>query len=170
MKRRTFLTSSALVSVPSVEKLLQLLLQVNQGQIVAKRLLAVPEGGAEQHELAAVDANGTSVASNHEDLLAESPGTVPTEAATELRTQYRELRFRVTVSHHESSLGRPADGEPVEYETSRVLYSGMDIGDHATFQTSLLDDNTLVSLSCLSDEKSSLQRRCRVGVEDPTGE
>ncbi|MBV0902742.1 hypothetical protein [Haloarcula salina] len=168
MKRRTFLTGSALVSVPSVEQLLQWLQRVNQGQIVAKRLIAVPEPGSERREIAAVDANGTSVVSDHEDLLAESAGSITTAAATELRTQYRELRFQVTVSHHETSLGRPTDGEPVEYETSRVLYSGMDIGDHATFQTSLLDEDSLVSLSCLTEDKSSLRQRCRVGIENPT--
>jgi len=168
MRRRTFLAGSALTTVPSIEQFLRWLLQVNQGEIVAKRLLAVPESGSERREIAAVDANGASVVSHHEDLLAESPGSITTAAATELRTQYRELRFQVTVSHHETSLGRPADGEPVEYQTSRVLYSGMDVGDHATFQTSPLDENTLVSLSCLSEDKSSLRRRCRVGIEDPT--
>lgn len=168
MKRRMLLVGTALASLPPIEKILQWFGGANQGQIVAKRLLAVPETESEWRELAAVDTNGTSVVSSHEDLLAESPGTIPTDVATELRNQYREIRFHVTVSHHEASLGRPVDGEPVEYQTSRVLYSEMGVGDHATFQTSFLDENTLVSLSCLSSDKSSLGRRCRVDVEDPT--
>lgn len=166
MKRRTVLTSF----LPLLQggRWLDQLLLVNQGEIVQKRLFGVTDG--EEAEVAVIATDGSTVASNYTDLLGESPGEVSTEVARELREEYDTLRFSVTVSHYDTGgtlLGRTGT---TEYETSRILYSGMGVGDHISFQTSLLNRNTIISLSCLSSDKSSLQRRCRVGVKDPTEE
>jgi len=166
MKRRTVL--AGVVPFLQVGRWLDQLLLVNQGEIVQKRFVGIAEG--ETTEITVTDDDGTTVSSEHEGQLGQSPAEISPEVATSLRERYDSIRFHVTVNHHNDSpkvFGRTGT---IEYQTSRTLYSGIAVGDHISFQTSLLNANSIISLSCLANEKESLQRRCRVGVEDPTAE
>ncbi|MFY4813668.1 hypothetical protein ACOJIV_13370 [Haloarcula sp. AONF1] len=166
MKRRSVLAGV----VPFLQggRWLDQLLLVNQGEIVQKRFVGIAEG--ETTEIAVIDDDGTTVSSEHEEQLGQSPAEISPEVATSLRETYDSIRFHVTVNHHTGSLKVFGRTGLVEYRTSRALYSGTAVGDHISFQTSLLNSDTIISLSCLADEKESLQRRCRVGVEDLTAE
>ncbi|EMA27155.1 hypothetical protein [Haloarcula japonica] len=166
MKRRTVLAGV----VPFLQggRWLDQLLLVNQGEIVQKRFVGI--AGGETTEIAVTDDDGTTVSSEHEGQLGQSPAKISPEVATSLRETYDSIRFHVTVNHHNGSLKVFSRTGSVEYRISRALYSGIAVGDHISFQTSLLNSDTIISLSCLADQKESLQRRCRVGVEDPTAE
>ena len=166
MKRRTVL-AGVLPFLQGGRWLDQLLL-VNQGEIMQKRFIGIAEG--ETTEIAVIDSDGTTVSSEHEGELGQSPGEISPEVATSLRETYGSIRFHVTVNHHSGSLKLFSRTGTVEYRASRALYTGTAVGDHISFQTSLLNGDVITSLSCLANEKESLQRRCRVGVEDPTEE
>ncbi|KOX92610.1 hypothetical protein [Haloarcula rubripromontorii] len=166
MKRRTVLAGV----LPSLQggRWLEQLLLVNQGEIVQKRFVGIAAG--ESTEIASIDGDGTTVSSKHEGQLEQSPEEISATVATSLRETYDSLRFHVTVAHDDGSLKMFSRTGLVEYRTSRALYNGITVGDHISFQTSLLNSDTIISLSCLAEEEESLQRRCRVGVEDPTAE
>ncbi|MDQ2074228.1 hypothetical protein RBH20_16950 [Haloarcula sp. H-GB4] len=166
MKRRTVL-AGVLPFLQGTRWLDQLLL-VNQGEVVQKRFVGIAEG--ETTEIAVIDDDETTVSSEHEGQLGQSPGEIPPEVATSIRKTYDSIQFHVTVDHHNSSFKLFSRTGTMDYRTSRALYSGTTVGDHISFQTSLLNGDTIISLSCLANEKESLQRRCRVGVEDPTTE
>lgn len=166
MKRRTFLASA--VPLAGLGQWLQRLFLVNQGEVVEKRITV--SDGAGRHEIARIDATGQSVSPRHEAEFGESIGKVDTKTAQRLRDEYGEVTFRISVAHHETSFGRPAGATPVDYQTTRVLYSGVAVGDHISFQTSILRENAVISLSCLTDDEESLQRRCGVAIEDPSEE
>ncbi|EMA09816.1 hypothetical protein C437_04935 [Haloarcula vallismortis ATCC 29715] len=166
MKRRTML-AGVLPFLQGGRWLDQMLL-VNQGEIVEKRFIGIAEG--ETTEIASIDDDGTTVSSEHEGQLGQSPREISTEVAASLRGTYDTLRFHITVAHHGGSLNIFGRTGLEEYRTSRALYSGVAVGNHISFQTSLLNRDTIISLSCLADEKEALQRRCQVGVEDPTAE
>lgn len=166
MKRRTFLAGTTLLPLLPVKQWLRQLLLGNNGEVVEKRVLAITDG--EKQELVTITSDSESISQDHWEQLSESPGEIDADTVTRLREQYDEIRFTVTVSHHEASLGHSADSEPVEYQTSRVIYTGVDIGDHLAFQTSLLRPNAIISLSCHTDDKASLQQKCRVDMENPT--
>jgi hypothetical protein len=166
MKRRTVL--AGVLPVLQGGKWLDRLLLVNQGEIIRKRLLGID--GEETTEIAVLDSEETLVSADYEKLLGESPGKIPTKTANSLRENYDDLRFHMTISHHGNSLNIFGRTETMEYQTSRALYSGIGVGDHISFQTSLLEGETIISLSCLTSEKETLQRRCQVGVDDPTAD
>ncbi|MGB9951106.1 hypothetical protein ACOZ4F_01700, partial [Haloarcula marismortui] len=86
-----------------------------------------------------------------------------------LRETYDSVQFQVTVDHADGTINMFSRTGSVEYRASRTLYNGVTVGDHISFQTSLLNRDTIISLSCLAKEEESLQRRCRVDIEDPTG-
>lgn len=164
MKRRTVL--AGVLPLLQGGQWLDRLLLVNQGEVIEKRLLGITDEGTT--EIAVLDSDGTTISNEHEDLLGQAPGEIPTETANSLRESYDDLRFHTTVSHHGNSLNILGRTGTIEYQTSRALYSGIAVGDHISFQTSLLERDTIISLSCLTSERESLQRRCPVGVEDPT--
>lgn len=166
MKRRTVL--AGVLPFLQGTRWLDRLLLVNQGEIVQKRFVGI--AGGETTEIVVVDDDGTTVSSEHKGLLGQSPEEISPADATSLRETYDAIQFHVTVNHHSSSLELFSRTGTVDYRTSRALYSGTAVGDHISFQTSLLNGDTIISLSCLADEKEVLQRRCRVGVEDPTAE
>jgi hypothetical protein len=166
MKRRTVL-AGVLPFLQGTRWVDQLLL-VNQGEIVQKRFVGI--AGGETTEIVVIDDDGATVSSKHEGLLGQSPEEISPAVATSLRETYDSIQFHITVNHHNSGLKLFSRTGTVDYRTSRALYSGTAVGDHISFQTSLLDGDTIISLSCLAKEKESLQRRCRVGVEDPTAE
>jgi len=166
MKRRTVL-AGVLPFLQGGRWLDQLLL-VNQGEVVGKRLVGITGEGTT--EIAVISGTETDVSSEHEDLLGDSPEGVSAEVTSILREIYDDIRFDVTVSHHEGSLNILGRTGTAEYRTSRALYSGLDVGEHISFQTSLLKRDTITSLSCRANEEASLKRRCRVGIEDPTAE
>jgi hypothetical protein len=166
MKRRTVLGSA----LPLLQggRWLDQFLFVNRGEIVRKRVIGTT--GGDSTEIVVIDGDGAAVSSEHEGLLEQSPGDVPAETANSLRERYDSIRFQLTVSHHDDGpviFGRTGT---TEYRTSRTLYSGTTVEDHISFQTSLLERDTIISLSCLASDKESLQRRCRVEVGDPTDE
>jgi len=164
MKRRTVL--AGVLPLLQGGRWLDRLLLVNQGEIVEKRLLGVTD--EQTTEIAVLGSDGTAVSAEYEELLGQAPGEIPVETANILRETYDDLRFHTTVSHHGDSFDIFGRTGTVEYRTSRALYSGLALGDHISFQTSLLEGDTIISLSCLTSERESLQRRCQVGVEDPT--
>ncbi|WP_058992109.1 hypothetical protein [Haloarcula sp. CBA1127] len=166
MKRRTVL--AGVVPFLQVGQWLDQLLLVNQGEIVQKRFVGIAKG--ETTEIAVTGDDGTTVSSEHEGQLGQSPGEISPEVATSLRETYDSIRFHITVNHHSGSLKLFSRTGTVEYRTSRTLYTETAVGDHISFQTSLLNGDTIISLSCLANEKESLQRRCRVRVEGPTEE
>ncbi|WP_336338472.1 hypothetical protein [Haloarcula brevis] len=166
MKRRTLLGSA--LPVLGVGRWLDQLLFANRGEIVRKRLVGT--AGGETTDLVVIDGDGTAVASEHEGLLGESPGDVSAATANAVRERYDSVRFHLTVSHHDGGPAVLARTGTTEYRTSRTLYSGTAVGDHISFQTSLLGRDTIISLSCLASDRESLQRRCRVDIDDPTGE
>lgn len=166
MKRRTVLAAAVLPPLSGLRQWIHPLMRVNQGEIVGKRVVAVD--GRRERELVHLDADSQRVMPDHEALFGGSPGEVSTETARRLRDRYADVVFHVTVAHHETSVGRPDDGSPVEYQTSRVLYSETAVGSHVSFQTSLLRPAALISMSCRADNKESLQHRCQISVEDPT--
>lgn len=166
MRRRTVL-ASVLPFLQGGRWLDQLLL-VNQGEVVGKRLVGITEEGTT--EIAVISGTETDVSSEHEDLLGDSPERVSAEVTNILREIYDDIRFDITVSHHEGSLNILGRTGTTEYRTSRAIYSGLDIGEHISFQTSLLKRDAIISLSCRASDEASLKRRCRVGIEDPTAE
>ncbi|MDS0222826.1 hypothetical protein NDI54_15880 [Haloarcula sp. S1AR25-5A] len=166
MKRRTVL--AGILPLLQSGQWLDRLLLVNQGEVIEKRLLGITDEGTT--EIAVLDSDGPTVSNEHEELLGQAPGEITTETANSLRETYDDLRFHTTVSHHGTSLNIFGRTGTIEYQTSRALYSGMAVGDHMSFQTSLLERDTIISLSCITSERESLQRRCPVGVEDPTAE
>jgi len=166
MKRRTMLGS--ILPLLQGGRWLDRLLLVNQGKIVRKRLIGIIED--KTTEIVAIDSDGTAVLSKHEGALGQSPGDVSTETATSLRDTYDSIHFHITVNHHNDTISVFGRTGTTEYRTSRTLYSDTSVGDHLSFQTSLLEQDTIISLSCLASEKESLQRRCQVGVEDPTAD
>ena len=166
MKRRTLLGGA--VPLLGVGRWVDQLLFVNRGEIVRKRLIGTAAG--EATELVVIDSDGTTVAADHEELLGQSPGGVPAGVANALRERYDSLRFQLTVSHHDDGPAMLGRTGTTEYRTSRALYNGTTVGDHISFQTSLLKRDTIISLSCLASDKASLQRRCRVDINDPTAE
>lgn len=166
MKRRTVL--AGILPVLQGGQWLDRLLLVNQGEVIEKRLLGID--GQETTEIAVLASDETTVSADHEELLGQSPGEIPTRTATTLRETYDELRFHTTINHNGDSPDIFGRSETSEYQTSRALYTGIAVGDHISFQTSLLEGDTIISLSCLTSEKESLQRRCQVGVEDPTAD
>ncbi|KAA9400617.1 hypothetical protein Har1131_18145 [Haloarcula sp. CBA1131] len=168
MKRRTLLAAGVLPPMSVFGKWLNRLLLANRGKVLEKQVTAFE--GSETQELVRITDEGSEVADDIEALLGEEAGELSTRQAEKLRAQYDAVRFHVTVAHHTSSHGGPDDGSPVEYKTSRMLYSGMNIGDHISFQTSLIRGNSIISLSCLAKDKKSLQPRCRVGVDGPNDE
>ncbi|AUG49108.1 hypothetical protein BVU17_16135 [Haloarcula taiwanensis] len=165
MKRRTVL-AGVLPFLQGGRWLDQLLL-VNQGEIVQKRFVGIAEG--ETTEIASIDNDETTVSSKHEGQLGQSPGEISTAVATSLRETYDSVQFQVTVDHADGTINMFSRTGSVEYRASRTLYNGVTVGDHISFQTSLLNRDTIISLSCLAKEEESLQRRCRVDIEDPTG-
>ena len=168
VNRRTVLGMAALGPLTGVRSLIERLFRGNQAAVVEKRLVGVE--GSDVIEIARTGADGTEIASRHDGLFEGAPGVVDDATAQQLRSRYDELRFFVGLRHHADSASAPEDDTPVEYETSRALYNGMDVGDHVSFQTSLLNPNTIISLSCLTDSEESLRPRCRVDIDDPTDE
>lgn len=166
MKRRTVL--AGVLPLLQGGRWLDRLLLVNKGAVVQKRFIGI--AGEETTEIAVIDSDGTAVSSKHEGLLRESPGDISPEIANSLRETYDSIRFHITVRHHNDSPNMFSRTGTADYRTSRTIYSGAAVGDHISFQTSLLEENTIISLSCLASEKESLQPRCRVRVEDPTAE
>jgi hypothetical protein len=166
MKRRTVL--AGVLPLLQGGRWVDQLLLVNQGEIIEKRFVGIT--GEEETEIAVIDGDGATVSPEHEDLLGQSPGEVSTETVNSLRDAYEDIRFHTTISHHTDGLNILSRTGTTEYQTSRVLFSGLAVGDHISFQTSLLERDTIISLSCRTGDKESLQRRCRVGVEDPTEE
>ncbi|GCF15074.1 hypothetical protein Harman_30090 [Haloarcula mannanilytica] len=164
MKRRTVL--AGVLPLLQAGQWLDRLSLVNQGKVVRKRLLGITDEG--MTEIAVLDSDGATVSNEHEELLGQAPGEITTEAANSLGEAYDDLRFQTTVSHHGDGLSILGRTGTIEYQTSRALYSGIAVGDHISFQTSLLKADTIISLSCLTSERESLQHRCPVGVEDPT--
>lgn len=166
MKRRTVL--AGVLPMLQGGRWVDQLLLVNQGEVVGKRFVGIT--GGETTDIAVIDDTETDISSEQEDLLEDSPGDISTVVVDSLRGAYDAIRFHVTVNHHEDGrniLGRTGT---TEYQTSRVLYSGLAVGEHISFQTSLLERDTIISLSCRTSEKASLKRRCRVDVKDPTTE
>lgn len=166
MKRRTVL--GGILPLLQGGSWLDRLLLVNQGEIVRKRVIGII--GGETTEIVTIDSDGPSVLSKHEGMLGQSPGDVSAETANSLRNTYDSIRFHITVSHHSDTINILDRTGTTEYRTSRTLYSETSVSDHLSFQTSLLEQDTIISLSCLASEKESLQRRCQVGVEDPTAD
>ena len=166
MKRREVLAVGAATPLVTVRKWLRRLFSLNQGEVVEKRLVGIGNGGEE--ELAVVGSDSTTVAEGYNSLLGDKPGQIGEQTVTSLRTDFRELVYKVAVQPTDDSLLQADDGGPVIYRTSRILFSGMEIGDHATFQTSLLRPRTIISLSCLADSRSALKHRCPVNIDDPT--
>lgn len=166
MKRRTVL--AGVLPLLQGGRWLDRLLLVNQGEVLRKRFVGLTE--EETTDIVVIDSDETTVSSRHEDLLGQSPGDVSAETASSLRELYDDVRFHMTVSHHEDGPNIFGRTGTTEYRASRTLYSGTAVGDHISFQTSLLEGDTIISLSCLASEKESLQRRCRVGAEDPTAD
>ncbi|KAA9396018.1 hypothetical protein Har1130_17105 [Haloarcula sp. CBA1130] len=166
MKRRTLLGGA--LPLLGVGRWVDQLLFANRGEIVQKRLIGTVAG--EATELVVIDSDGAAVAAEHEEVLGQSPGGVPAGTANALRERYDSLRFQLTVSHHDDGPAMLGRTGTTEYRTSRTLYSGTTVGDHISFQTSLLERETIISLSCLASDEESLQRRCRVDIDDPTGE
>jgi len=166
MKRRTVL--AGVLPLLQGGRWLDWLLLVNQGEVVQKRFLGI--AGEETTEIAVTAGDQTTVSSQHEDLLGQSPGDISAETANTLRETYESIRFQTTINHHDDGVDVFGRTGTIEYSTSRALYSGLAVGDHISFQTSLLDRDTIISLSCRTGEEESLQRRCRVGVEDPTSD
>jgi len=166
MKRRTVL--GGILPLLQGGRWLDRLLLVNQGEIVRKRLIGIIEG--DKTEIVAIDNDGTAVLSKHEGALGQSPGDVSPETANSLRDAYDSIRFHITVNHHSDTINIFGRTGTTEYRTSRTLYSETSVGDHLSFQTSLLEQDTIISLSCLASEKESLQHRCQIGVEDPTAD
>lgn len=164
MKRRTVL--AGILPLLQGGRWLDQLLLVNQGEVVEKRVIGINEG--ETTDIVTIDSDGTSVSSKDGEALMQSPGNVPPETANSLRNTYQSVRFHITVNHHSETINIFGRTRTTAYRASRALYSETSVGDHISFQTSLLEQDTIISLSCLASEKESLQRRCQVGVEDPT--
>ncbi len=78
MKRRTVL--AGVVPFLQVGRWLDQLLLVNQGEIVQKRFVGIAEG--ETTEITVTDDDGTTVSSEHEGQLGQSPAEISPEVAT----------------------------------------------------------------------------------------
>ncbi|WP_434531774.1 hypothetical protein ACODNH_22900 [Haloarcula sp. NS06] len=130
MKRRTVL-AGVLPFLQGTRWLDQLLL-VNQGEVVQKRFVGIAEG--ETTEIAVIDDDETTVSSEHEGQLGQSPGEIPPEVATSIRKTYDSIQFHVTVDHHNSSFKLFSRTGTMDYRTSRALYSGTTVGTTFRFR------------------------------------
>jgi hypothetical protein len=171
MYRRTFLGALALPVLAEIRRLLEGP-YVNRGEIVTKRITGRRDG--HRTELVRADAESRSVAPAVADLFDEGatdPLNVSDATAQRLRDRFEDVELVVAVRHHDRSRSKPDGGRPVEYRTIRALFNGLAIGNHVSFQTSLLRPRTLVSLSCVADDEDALRARCAVDIEsDPTDE
>ncbi|WP_273838766.1 hypothetical protein [Halococcus sp. PRR34] len=135
-----------------------------RGHIIEKRIILHHTNQSTQ-TLTIDNETDTSTYPDKSELLANSTdGNITDSDMKMLDNKSRSIEFEIEMEVYNDDVPK----EQVNYTISRQQFNQVDPGDYASFQTSISDNNDIVSYSCVAPNQSSLKSSCQYEDENET--